>query len=116
MESLDDFVERFRHDVEDRCSCPVYKERKQSLLYHLRKDKEYPIDIFAHIGQQKRRNRFRIDVKEKWVKRAEVADPTSERRKTGQFGEPAYRWYVTDGNTEEYNKAVQVFAKICAVR
>lgn len=116
MESLGDFVERFRHDVQARCGCPVYKERKKSPLYHLRKDKERPREVFAHINQQKQRNRFRIEVKEKWANLAKVAGLACGRCKTCQFGGPGFLWYVTESNTEEYNKAVRAFTKICQVR
>ena len=117
MESLYDFAERFRADVEKKCGCPVYKKALQS-SFNLHKNKERPNKVFAFIHRQPNCGRFNIAAWEKHAQAAGVAHLACKRAPNGMFkrGEAALIWYVEESNAESYKKAVNAFSKICQVR
>ena len=97
MESLHDFAERFRADVEKRCGCPVYKKALKS-KFNLHKRKEYPHGVFAYIGKRVTLGRFNIAAWEKHAEAAGVAHLADKRAHEGMFGEPALIWYVKESD------------------
>jgi len=115
MESLEDFAERFRADVEKKCDCPVYKKALES-KFNLHKCKEYPSEVFAHISRQKTLRRFTISAWEKDAVTAGVAHLACKRVPKGKFGKPSLHWYVKESDAESYKKAVNALSKICQVR
>jgi len=123
MESLDDFIERFRRDIEAGCGCPVYQKLLKDAGYHLRKHEDPSKGLFAGIWQLKWSKRFgipyrhsEIQVSEEHAIKAGVANRADGRDDGGWWGKPSLYWFVTEGNTESYNRAVRALSKICQVR
>jgi len=116
MENLDDFIGRLMIDVETKCGCQVYKKLLKDGGYHLRRHEDPRGGLFAGIWWRIRTRRFMIQVSEKNTIKAGVADLADKGDNNGWFTEPARYWYVYEGNSESYNRAVEALSKICQVR
>lgn len=116
MEKIDDFIERLIVDVEAKCGCQVYKKLLKGGGYHLRCNR-----VFAWIrqvinGRVVPDRCFPIQVEEKYAIKARVAGLADKRDDNGWYNTPACYYYVIEGNSESYNRAVGALSKICQVR
>ena len=116
MEELDDFIERLMVDVEAKCGCQVYKKLLKDGGYHLRNQEDLGGGLFAGIWRQPTKRRFMIQVSEEYATKAGVANLADKRDDNGWYDTPACYYYVIEGNTESYNRAVKALSKICQVR
>ena len=59
MESLDEFAERFRADVEKESGHVVYKKAVKH-KYNLHRQEYYPTGVFAYISKRVTPDRFNV--------------------------------------------------------
>jgi len=78
MESLDEFAERFRADVEKESGRVVYKKAVKH-KYNLHRQEHYPTGVFAYISKRVTPDRFNVAAWEWEAKKVGVANSADKR-------------------------------------
>jgi len=122
MGGIKSFIERLRTDVGTRCGCQVQSNEYDSSEYYvLRKLSTSGKGNFAYIryikkGKSRPDKCFEIQVRESYAIKAKVAHLADHHDKNGCHNEKARYWFVLEGHSQSYNKAVDALSKICQVR